>query len=199
MAKPRLTPEEQLLKLIEKGEGLKARKSLQITWLTFRNRLNNLKRPDLRALNKVFLVVCILLLVYSITDFAFNRPNMKALYQQGELGKTALAEDAPEAQGHQPVLHYVEMVRRRNAFSPITLAESEEALSGDQTLRKMAEDLSLVGISWHQQQPLAMIEDKNANKTYFLKQGDTIKSFKIKQILKNSVILSFEDETLELM
>ena len=196
MAKPRLTPEEQLLKLIEKPEAAQARKSLQRAWLTFRS---NLKRPDLKTLNKVFLAVCILLLVYSIIDFAVNRPRMKVFEQKTESGQIKLTEEISGAQAEQPALHYVEIVKRRNAFSPISLSEREEAASGVQGLREMAEDLSLVGISWYKQEPLAMIEDKKEKKTYFLKEGDNIKSFKVKQILKNSVILSFEDETLELM
>jgi type II secretory pathway component PulC len=91
------------------------------------------------------------------------------------------------------------MVKRRNAFSPASLAESEEGLSGDQRLHKLAEDLTLVGISWNQEQPLAMIEDKQEQKTYFLRQGESIGEFQIKQILKNKVILNFEGQDLELM
>ena len=215
MAKEKFTPEEQLLKLIEKGEatptpGLKPKKVgfLKKLWLPFANNLGwsirklkkGLKEPNLKVLNRVFLFMCIGLVVYSMTDFIFKRPDINEFYQKTRqaIKKIEKTEIKPLVEQH-PFLHYFEMVRRRNIFSPVILKKDKPKPEAKKiTLRKLVKDLRLVGIAWSEE-PVAMIEDTATKKTYFLKSGESINDFKIDNILKDRVVLSFEGETIELM
>ena len=96
-------------------------------------------------------------------------------------------------------MHYLEMVRRRNIFSPIVLKEEEEKPKIQKAqLKDMAKDLNLVGISMDPE-PVAMIEDRKEKKTYFLKKGDPIGKFTVEEITGATVILAYEGETIELM
>ncbi|MFC1632224.1 hypothetical protein ACFL1I_05870 [Candidatus Omnitrophota bacterium] len=223
MEKPRLTPEEQLLKLIEQGDQTEAAKlkrqrslffklnSLKIFFLSLNKNLvqvcqdlkSGTREPNLKALNKVLFVASIILLAYSVSEFMLNQPQIDRI----AAASPAIKEQPEQPHGQKgqhgqerPFLHYLEMVRRRNAFSPIEFKQPEqEDVIGEKQLREMIKDLSLVGISWDLDSPIAMVEDKQNKKTYFLRQGELIDQFKIEQILKNRVILSFEGQTIELM
>lgn len=217
MGKQKLTPEEQLLKLIEKGSepetakgerekkfffGSRWLKGLKYSLGNGINRLlirlkGGLKEPDLKILNKIFLALAGGLLIYSITGFIFDRPDVKKFYRKIQpvkekpfLPKLTVKD--------RPFLHYLEMVRRRNIFSPIMLKEIEKPEIENKQLLEIAAVLRLVGISWGRE-PIAMIENKNEKKTYFLKKGDSITQFKVKDILEDRVILDYNGELIELM
>jgi len=214
MAEQRSTPEEKLLKLIEKEDSNEAvtfkRKRniflgfsgfwflLKATVTQWIARLKGgVKEPNLKVLNKLLLVISILLLGYSITGVFFDRPSMKEAYSRSKHTEEnnngrGLALEA------RPFLHYLEMAQRRNIFSPIALKEVEDPEVQEEQLQEMASNLGLVGISLDSE-PMAMIEDKKLNKTYFLKEGNKINEFKIEKIHENKVILSFEDKEVELM
>ena len=218
MARQRPTPEEDLLNLIEKGEGAGAagfkRKrgfflslsSLKNSWLSLGSGISQglsgfksgLREPNLKVLNKVFLVISVVLLSYSIMDFVFSRPDIEEVYRKGRLVKERRPLRKP-AEELRPFLHYLEVVRRRNIFSPVVLKEAEKPEVKKKRLQEMAKDLSLVGISWDHKEPVAMIEDKKEKKTYFLKKGQKINKLKIEDILKDRVILSFQGEKIELI
>jgi hypothetical protein len=214
MAEQRSTPEEKLLKLIEKEDGnktviFKRKRNIffifsnfwfslkKITGLRVGRLKGGIREPNLKVLNKFLFVISILLLGYSVMDFAFNRPDIKDAHEKsrhvredGETGK--LVSET------RPFLHYLEMVRRRNIFSPIALKQVEKPEVKKKQLQEMASDLGLVGISLDEE-PMAMIEDKKKEKTFFLKKGDKIGVFEIEDILENKVILSFEGKKIELI
>jgi len=216
-AKQEFTPEEQLLKLIKKGDEAETTKfrhrkefilsfgglkglwrflTKNISWSLTRLS-NGLREPNLKALNKVFFILSVVLLGYSVVGFVFGRPDIKEVYGKSRLIKWK--QSGQEAISDvRPFLHYLEVVRRRNIFSPIVLKQTEKPEVKKKRLQEMVQDLSLVGISWDKK-PVAMIEDKKAKKTYFLKEGQKINKFKIEDILKDRVILSFEGEKIELI
>lgn len=221
MAKNKLTPEEQLLNLIEKGEGftkLKAEQkkvsflafiNLRKLWLflpslkrTLRAKLaklkSGIKEPNLKVLNKVLIVVSIALIGYLITDFTFRRPDINQICKKISTAKGwSFFKEVPEAEV-RPFLHYLEMVQRRDIFSPVMLKIKENPeVQTKKILDTLIENLKLVGISWGRE-PQAMIEDKKAKKTYFLKTGDTITNLKIEAVLKDKVILNYKGEKVEL-
>ena len=217
MAKKRPTPEEQLLNLIEKGGDAKTAKfkrkrkfflgfgNLSRFGVSFKRAIGksiaNLKagtrEPNLKILNKVFLIICVVVGGYSITDFISKRPDIDKVYKKAEAVKYKEFEEKPAIEPG-PFLYYLEMVQRRNIFSPITLKEAKEVEVKEELLSEMAKDLKLVGISWGKE-PQVMIEDEKAKKTYFLKAGDTINKLKIDTVLRDRVILSYEGKKIELM
>jgi len=217
MAKQGPTPEEQLLKLIEKGDEagtarFRRRRKLFLNFGGLRNlwrsliktinrpliRLSRgLREPNLKAVNKAFLVLSVILLGYSIVGFVFGRPDIRKVREKSLLIKEEqpAGEDLFQA---RPFLHYLEMVRRRNIFSPIALKEDEKPEVKEKKLLEMSANLILVGISL-EKEPVAMIEDTKAKKTYFLKAGDTINKFKVDTISNDRVILSYQGDKIELM
>lgn len=217
MAEQRFTPEEQLLNLIEKGgepETVKFKRkrkflfglgNLKLRLFSLRKGMlhslarlkSGVKEPNLKVLNKVFLVISLILLSYSIVEFVFVRSDIEAVFKKAKRPIKKEAEEKPLLEP-RPFLHHLEMVRRRDIFSPIRLKEAEKPEVKKKQLQEMAKDLSLVGISWGEE-PLAMVEDKKANKTHFLKKGDMLDNLKVEDVLKDRVILSFMGETMELM
>ena len=217
MAKQGPTPEEQLLKLIEKGDEagtarFRRRRKLFLNFGGLRNlwrsliktinrpliRLSRgLREPNLKVVNKAFLTLSVILLGYSIVGFVFGRPDIRKVREKSLLIK----EEQPAGEAlflPRPFLHYLEMVRRRNIFSPIALKEDEKPEVKEKKLLEMSANLSLVGISLDRE-PVAMIEDKKAKKTYFLKVGDTVNKFKVDTIFSDRVILSYQGDKIELM
>jgi len=224
-AKQGFTPEEQLLKLIGKGDETETAKfsrrshpfrgwgkklflnfgSLKGLWHSLAKGIsrlltrlgNRLREPNLKALNKIFFVLSVVLLGYSVVGFVFGRPDIKKVYEKSRLMKWKQSEQGVISEA-RPFLHYLEVVRRRNIFTPIVLKEAEKPEVKKKRLQEMVKDLSLVGISWDKE-PVVMIEDKKAKKTYFLRKGQKINKFKIEDILKDKVILSFGGEKIELI
>ncbi len=221
MAKNKPTPEEQLLNLIEDGEGpstlsLKRKKSSRFSFIslsalstllarfkiTVKDWLIQLKggidEPNLKAWNKVLAVSAIILFVYLTADFTLRRLDIKQFTKKAAAQKGRSFQDDLKADV-RPFLYYLEMVQRRDIFSPVKLMSAENPQEeAKKLLSELVKDLKLVGISWGKD-PEVIIEDKKDNKTYFLKTGDTISKFKIDVILKDKVILESDGQKMELM
>jgi len=214
MAEQRSTPEEKLLKLIEKEDNNEAvlfkRKKNVFSifgdfWFFVKRIITQLitgvkigvREPNLKVLNRFLLVVSICLLSFSVMDFVVNRPNVQDVYKEGKRVREDAKKDGVLSE-KRPFFHYLEMVQRRNIFSPIELKQQEAPRTQANQLENMAGALGLVGISLDNE-PMAMIENKAEKKTYFLKKGDKIGEFKIEDIYENKVILSFEEKTVELI
>lgn len=217
MAKERSTPEEQLLKLIEEDSTagpLRRRKKrglsfdlggLKLFFAGLRKKILSkisrlktfVREPNLKTLNKAIVAFCILLTAYSISDFIIKNADVERVYRKLQaLKHKEVKED--EVFVPRSFLYYLEMVQRRNIFSPIALQEPDKKEVKEKDIVQLAVGIKVVGISWGPE-PVAMIEDTAAKKTYFLKKGDTINQLKIKDILRDKVILSYKGKTLELM
>ncbi len=98
------------------------------------------------------------------------------------------------AQRYQPVNFYLKQARKRDLFHPVT-ADSAATVDNVPASNK---DFTLSGI-YMGQYPQVIITDKSEQKTYFLKEGDEIKGYKVKSILKDKVILRQGDEEIELL
>jgi len=211
------SPEEQLLNLIEKEGGAKAKKPKKKSLFAPSGRLGKLlapfgwvshalkkaktratSEPSLEVVNKVFIILCSILICYSVVDFVFNRKDIKKFYDTIS-GVKHVREEGREIVALRPFLHYLAIVQRRNIFSPIEIVkEVDEAEEKKKTLQDLLSDLILVGIAWGKE-PQAMIESKEQEQTYFLNKGEMINSLKVERILRNKVILSYEGQKGELI
>ena len=214
----RPTPEEQLLNLIEKGGGgpeavkFKQKRRFSVL-LIFKKPVlfckrglsgiiaglkSGLRDPNLKFLNKGLLVIAAVLLVFLIADFIFRQLDIEVFYDRASVKKRRILLEEIKGEA-RPFLHYLEMVQRREIFSPVRLKKvEEEPVIKKADLSELAKDLSLVGIAWSRK-PQAMVEDKKAGRTYFLRAGESINEFKIEDVLKDKIILSYKGETIELM
>ena len=57
--------------------------------------------------------------------------------------------------------------------------------------------LRLVGVDWGEQ-PVALIEDTRTGKTYFVRRNDSVKDARVKQILRNKVVLGYRNSSVVL-
>jgi len=222
MAKNKPTPEEQLLNLIEDGEGLgsslgqKRKKAnffssinlsgiasfvpfLQRLWgNVFANIKSAIKEPDLKVWNKILAGVAALLLIYLAVDFTVRRLEINQLIKKITAAKKWSFKEGSSSEVRQ-FLRYLEMVQRRDIFTPVVLKSSGPT---DTEVKKMlaalTADLKLVGISWGDV-PEAIIEDKKANKTYFLKTGEMLNTLKVDAISRDKVTFDVGGEKLFLM
>lgn len=206
----KITPEEKLLKIIENPAAEKPRgkaagaKSVALpaprlpTFLkkVFSNK-EILKYATLQTVNKALAVVCACLTIYGLYNYiAFNR-RLKEKYEKITTDvpayKNAATKTAiPEAD----ISELREEYQRRNIFSFVPTSSSEKpALQKD--MSQMASNLKLVGVIWSDN-PQAMIEDSQGNKTYLVGPGDYVGQLKVNSITRNSVVLSKDGETWEL-
>lgn len=150
---------------------------------------------DLKKVNRALWVILILLVLLT-AYYVLKRPNLSKV-TGAVLDGGYQARSAKPIETFKPPAFYAEQARKRDVFHPVTSAIKGIAGSGLQALTK---DLGLAGIYQPVGKPSeAMIEDKAAKKTYFLKEGDEIKGMKVKSILKDRVILQYGEEEMELM
>lgn len=219
MAANKPTPEEQLLNLIEGAPGTGGRKRRKSPPFSFfnvnallsflpsfaasiKNGAVKLKggaaEPNLKIWNKVLAVFAVALFVYLTGDFVLGRLDIEQFVKRTAMVKARSLKENP-APEIKLFLYYLEMVQRRDIFSPVKLAGAENPdVEAKKVLSALIKDLKLVGISWGEN-PEVIIEDTKVNKTYFLKTGDTINKFRIESILKDKVILESEGQKMELM
>lgn len=214
MANNNISPEERLFKVIQetKKPASGSAPSLRATkwrsnlknWIASRltvfgarndNKVIKLHNIDFKKVNRALWVILILLILLT-AYYAFKRPNLSkvtgAVFESGYQARGSKPIDT-----FKPLAFYAEQARKRDIFHPVTSAIKGIAGSGLQALTK---DLGLAGIYQPIGKPSeAMIEDKAAKKTYFLKTGDEIKGMKVKAILKDRVILQYGEEEMELM
>lgn len=219
-----LTPEKQLLKLIEKPAS---RNSLQAAAIKYhglslfslgalkgrlvflKNRFKfdfksgDLLQLDVKTLNQVLKFCVFILVLYSVTNVWVSTARLKKDFSlRAKSEKTA--EDRPFqiASFLKSLSYYLEKARARDIFKMGIGSKAAEAgmfVKGpSQRIIEATQDLRLVGISWSDD-PDVMIEDTKVKKTFFLKKGQTIgKELKLEAVFKDKVVLSYAGEELEL-
>lgn len=154
-----------------------------------------LHHTDLKKVNEGLSVVLAILIISSIY-YGLRRPNLSAISGVVSAGSYQ-AKSANAIAPLKELAFYAEQVKKRDIFHPAANGIKGAANSNLATLTK---DLGVVGIYQPlDKPPEAMVEDKTAKKTYFLKEGDEIKGMKVKAILKDRVILRYGEEEMELM
>jgi hypothetical protein len=228
MAKDRsVTPEKQLLNLIEgsKGVGPSAHTSASVhrrlsflsldAWkgrLSFlRNNFQQLFKakgslvPDIKAINGILIVAVCAMTVYFAASIFTWFISMKKGYSFGDGIKPGAAnyeETAEVAMIKRPITYYLEKVGARDifkmGFKKVAAAEvKKETKATSSAIIDATQGLKLVGISWSKN-PDAIIEDTKTGKTYFLKRGGLIGEVKVQAMSKDKVILSYGGEEIEL-
>jgi hypothetical protein len=218
-----LTPEKQLLKLIENPKQgfvrVESAKREGKKWFSFpalKGRFDFWKGTSIKqwfslkkftrsshgveqvnTLLKVLIVLMAIYAAYSVFDMA------KGIRKAGNLilpPDKAVADTAETIGGLQSVSYYLERIKGRNIFSSPQTAQKV----ADDTIAAIPEgedpsgDCSLVGIAWSDD-PEAMVEDKKLGRTFFVKRGQSLSNgVRVVTIFKDRVILSFRNKEFEL-
>ena len=98
-----------------------------------------------------------------------------------------------------PLAIYLQEITQRNMFAllevpPPSVVKKEEA---NQELTNMANNFKVVGIIWSEA-PQAIIEDPKTGRTYLVNRGGKLKDARVKDILKDRVILSYDNQDVEI-
>jgi len=207
------TPEERLLKIIEKkgagsdsgkGEIARQRASLERKrwFFSFKNMHFSdlsLEPPafTLQFVNKMLIIAAILFTLVFVFDFFRDKVHLRnsfslvtgvpALVKEKTKEKSLLKGDLASA---------LKESRKRSLFT-LNPIEKEESSKSQIKPREKITDLKLVGILWSNN-PQAMIEDVKSGKTYLISSGEEIKRWKIKKIQRDSVILLGDEGETEL-
>lgn len=203
MQKDGLTPEEQLLKIIENPGMVEKKRTLPITrgisalksrFLTFDIRKIIPKRVDIKTVNKILAVLCVLITLFLVSDLLNGRSVFKVKLNK-ILSGTAVSTAAkttviPDVKPEDLAADS----KKRNIF---TLEPEKAKPIARSDIAGAAVELKLVGILWSEN-PQAMIEDTKAQRTYLVNAGDKIGTVNVKSILIDKVVLSKDTEEWDL-
>jgi type II secretory pathway component PulC len=207
MVADNITPEEKLLKIIENPQMEKNKAPLKIkeaatgikavgAWFKgLRIDKNTFKYINLRMVNKIVAVLCGFLTIFLTFDFIIGGNNLKKRLKQVATAEATPAVD--EKKISIPVVNIADVLgqaRERNIFTFLP-SKIEPVVPTDVFL--VIGNLKLVGIMWSDN-PQAMIEDTKEQRTYLLSAGEQMGKIKIKQILKEKVILDIDGQEKEL-
>ena len=222
-----LTPEKQLLKLIEnpkqtsvKVENAKREGRKWFSFPAFKGRLDFWKGASgqnlfslknftksahgvkrINVILKFLIVVMTIYAAYSIFEMATDiKKSANLILPPDEM--TEQIEEPPV--GLKNVSYYLEKIRDQNIFTAadapeeVVEYETEEDEYFAEEMVDVTKECSLVGIAWSDD-PEAMIEDTKLNRTFFMKRGQTMSNgVRIVAIFKDRVVLSYKDKEFEL-
>ena len=210
------TPERELLKLIEgekESSGFSSGGNLRgaFSFSVLKGRFSFFRRNFLRSLsfggfsiasfNRLLLIVLLCMTFYVSFDIATSASKLnRELEDSFKLQRKAAFNPQEKVSLLKNIAYYVNKAKKRDIFNIVVAKREEKLISQKIDTKKIIDKtkhLKLVGIAWSDN-PDAMIEDTRAKKTLFVKEGDSINEIRVKRILKDKVILSFEGEDIEL-
>jgi hypothetical protein len=160
----------------------------------FKNKL--FSPPVLKRVNKYLIIILGLLFVYSIADLIFVRPyrDLKALLAKSASAAGAVPLKAAEKNDIvvKDYTAYSSAVPARTVFGP-SRGVAEEVT----TLEDMSQQIGLVGIIAGDS-PQAIIENKKAQKTYYLNKGQSLDGYTVDDIQEDKVMLDYEGRKISL-
>jgi len=221
-----LTPEKQLLNLIEKpvagknakAAAIKKRGTNNFSIGAIKGRISfisetirkgiksgNLPWLDIRVFNVALEVVTAALIVFFVSGVMISMNSSKKLYTSGiSVERQAQKKPKTVKTTMEDLSYYLEKIGSRDIFkigsTEIPVVAKESPIVSEPASSEVVDatkHLRLVGISWSKN-PDAMIEDTKALRTFFLKAGQMIGEVQIKEIHKDKVIIRYNDEDIEL-
>jgi len=212
MEEKKITPEDQLLRIIEDPKTEKSKIHLSVKAVNggikslagfFKNlhiQKDFFKRINLQSVNKIILAICGVFTIFWLFDF------IKINY----ILNKKLEKIVAEAQAYEPknvniapfpeisIADAITGVKKRNIYTFTLLStpiEQQSSIEAD--IAAMLGNLKLVGIILGDN-PQAMIENTKEQNTYLLNKNDIVGQLTIKKILRDKVILGKDDKEWEL-
>lgn len=197
----RVSPEEKLLRLIRGQKKSQPAVAGPIEGITPKVKLVQQKPADVfskftksltprKVIAAVFVLSCILLLVNFIYPFIGLREiKLPEVKQSG-----AQKEPQPRVE-IKPFEYYLEGVQGKQIFAN---AGSAAGQAGPVNLSlDLMKDLNLLGVITGEN-PQAIIEDKKAQKTYYVNKGQFIGELQVTDIQEGKVILTYNGQNFEM-
>lgn len=215
----KITPEEKLLKLIEnpgKGVGdLKIKRPFNkraiFNLFSFKQLKANFRKLgrsgekfkpfllNIKFVNRGLAVVAVAMILFLAFDFIAGRPSPGNVYIYAKESKEPGREfEIRPLQNAVNLSDYQNLIDKRDIFHFEPVKQAETSPQAKDILMAEVAQIKLVGIIWSKS-PQAMIEDRKENKTSLVNEGDAVGILKIKRILKDKVIVGYENEEYELL
>ena len=205
MATQRPTPEEKLFAVIQGGSHPPLRPRARAGSLSGIGALLVRVGPlDLPRANQLFTIMVIGFAVAFIVNLLpMTWPHADRLMAQAQHQVKPFTIAAP-LEGMRPV---EELLQRMHANDPFHLGsapveppspQDTQEPSPQQRTQEALKDLKIVGISWGLTDSTVMVEQLSDHQTHFLKVGNTIGVFTVKEILQDRVILRVGEHDFEL-
>ena len=213
MAQDKLTPEEKLLRVIDNPQSAKpgalarlrapsvSGLMLRVTAMLKGPRAGSHPLVTLRMANRLLIGMAALLTLIWVIDFFSTQSQYEARLEMVE--RTQLVAPTQTKSVSLPSLDFstvLDQAKQRNMFTLIPPKANEPVkVEAAEDLTPYVNELKLVGVIWSDN-PQAMIEQTKEGKTLLLGKGEKVGQFRIKDILKDKVILGLEtgDQTWEL-
>ena len=164
----------------------------------FRNKL--FEPSTLRNVNKYLIVILGIFILYFLADLIFIRPykSVQALVSKpvSEQGQEVLSSKTNSPVAAKDYSSYAGALPGRTVFGPSqggTTGPEETAI----TSGGVSDQLGLVGVVAGDN-PQAIIEDKKAQKTYYLTKGQSIDGYAVEEIYEDRVVLNSEGKKISL-
>ena len=214
-----ITPEKQLLNLIEKPASAGSLHTAAIKYQGLRflslgalkgriaflkNKLKSfnpkdLRELDIRVVNRMLNLLIFILVFYFIANLTSSVMHLnQPLELEPKIEKSSTAGTAALPSLLKAASYYLDKIRERDIFNMGAKRVADTAKGPSQKLLAATEKLKLVGIAWSPD-PDVMIEDTVNQRTMFLKKGQMINNeVKVEAVFKDKVILSYQGEEVEL-
>lgn len=183
-----ISPEEKLLRLIRNSP--KPQREEKAVFRTPFPRLSQ-KPVDFSFARKIIWVCFILSCIYLI--FSFTVPYKQA--QIAQAPEPAHPKPASEGPAIKPYDVYAQAINKRRIFAG---AQESARQAGEAIVNQdLTKDFVLTGII-SGDNPQAVIENKKAQKIYYLNKGQFIDGFQVADIQEGKVVLQHDDQKFEL-
>ena len=195
-----VSPEEKLLKLIRRKDRPASAED-SITKQRSRS-LGISQKEDsgniFKLLEKIFLWIVALLLVYIAYEFLFMRHNVNVILKETALTPTEIVLNEAVLPEPKPDTYYTEPIQQRDIFGSSIYGSKTEDSKMTINLPELTKNLRLVGIVLGDTSE-AIIEDLELKQTFFLHKGESIKNAIVDDIQESKVILLYGSQKVELV
>jgi hypothetical protein len=158
----------------------------------------------LKDVNRILFLGIIMTAAFLGLNFISGMQNSQAPIDFSVKADTSVNPDNPLPR-FKELAEYKAAAAKRNIFQPYEakLAEKKATdMLGEELgiIAEKTQGLKLVGISWLNtpESASAMIEDTESGVTHFLRMGERINSVQVEQIFADSIIISYDDEEMEM-
>ena len=160
---------------------------------------NKLFEPStLKNINKYLVIILAVLLLYFMVDLIFARP-----YRKVQL-LMAKANSAPDEKRSPAEPKSLTVVKDYSTYSgglpgKKVFGQSQGGSAAEEvgTSGDISEQVGLVGIIAGDN-PQAILEDKKAQKTYYVNKGQSFNGYVVEEISENKVMLDYEGKKISL-
>jgi type II secretory pathway component PulC len=195
-----ILPEEKLLRLLRGGKRTTVKTdSIPVTDPARKQSLKlfslNFSALTFNKIIKLIFLLSSLWLIFSFFQpFRFlNKAKLpKATKEVVADKKQSSTQPKEQAKSYS---FYLEGVKGRKIFSSASAEDAQKSIGTASA--DLIKDINLVGII-SGEVPQAVIEDKKAQKTYYLKKGQYIGELQLEDILEGKIILNYNGQSYEL-